>query len=81
MKTLTVTEFKAEFGRLAKARIPVLVRNHKVLLGVWQPWGLRQLKAKQADVLKGFVNLGRSAHRDIARRHDKYLYGKSSHQS
>lgn len=78
MKTLTVAEFKAQFGRLAKARIPVLVRNRKVPVGVWQPLDLRQLRVKQADVLKGFVNLGRSAHRDIARRHDEYLYGSSS---
>jgi len=34
-------------------------------------------KAKRADVLRGFVALGRSAHRDIARRHDAHLYGKS----
>jgi len=78
MKTLTVAEFKAQFGRLAKARISVLVRNRKVPVGVWQPLDFRQLKAKQAGVLKGFVNLGRSTHRDIARRHDEYLYGKAS---
>lgn len=78
MKTLTVAEFKAQFGRLAKARVPVLVRNRKVPLGLWQPLDLRQLKAKQADVLRGFVNLGRSAHREIARQHDEYLYGHAS---
>ena len=78
MKTLTVAEFKAQFGRLAKARISVLVRNRKVPVGVWQPLNPGELKGKQADVLRGFVSLGRSAHQDIARRHDEYLYGKSS---
>ena len=34
MKTLTVAEFKAQFGRLAKARIPILVRNRRVPIGV-----------------------------------------------
>ena len=37
MKTLTVADFKAQFGRLAKERIPILVRNRKVPVGVWQP--------------------------------------------
>jgi len=78
MRTLTVAEFKAQFGRLAKARVPVLVRNRKMLVGLWQPVDWRRLKVKQADVLKGFVKLGRSAHRDIARQHDEYLYGTSS---
>jgi len=78
MKTLTVAEFKAQFGRLAKARIPILVRNRKVPVGVWQPLDLKELKSKQADVLRGFVSLGRSVHQDIARRHDEYLYGKPS---
>ena len=78
MKTLTVAEFKAQFGRLAKARIPVLVRNRRVPVGVWQPLDVKALKMKQADVLKGFVSLGRSAHQDLARRHDEYLYGKPS---
>lgn len=78
MKTLTVAEFKAQFGRLAKEHMPVLVRNRKVPVGVWQPLDLRRLKARQADVLKGFVNLGRSARQDIARQHDEYLYGTSS---
>ena len=78
MKTLTVAEFKAQFGRLAKARIPVLVRNRRVPVGVWQPLDVRELKGKRADVLRGFVSLGRSAHQDIARRHDEYLYGKSA---
>ena len=76
MKTLTVAQFKAQFGRLTKERIPVLVRNRKVPVGVWQPLDLRELKAKQANVLRGFVALGRSAHQEIARRHDEYLYGK-----
>ena len=76
MKTLTVAEFKAQFGRLAKERIPILVRNRKVPVGVWQPLDVGQLKAKQADVLRGFVTLGRSVHADIARQHDEYLYGK-----
>ena len=78
MKTLTVGEFKAQFGRLAKARIPILVRNRRVPVGVWQPLDARELKGKQADVLGGFVALGRSIHQDIARRHDEYLYGKSA---
>ena len=78
MKTLTVAEFKAQFGRLAKERISVLVRNRRVPLGVWQPLDVKELKMRQADVLKGFVSLGRSAHRDLARRHDEYLYGKPS---
>lgn len=78
MKTLTVAEFKAQFGRLAKERIPVLVRNRRVPVGVWQPLDVKVFKTKQADVLKGFVSLGRSAHQDLARRHDEYLYGKPS---
>ena len=78
MKTLTVAEFKAQFGRLAKERLPILVRNRKIPIGVWQPLDVRELKSKQANVLKGFVNLGRSAHQDIARQHDEYLYGKFS---
>ena len=77
MKTLTVAEFKAQFGRLAKERIPILVRNRKVPVGVWQPLDIGALKGKQAGVLRGFVSLGRSVHHDIARRHDEYLYGKS----
>jgi hypothetical protein len=78
MKTLTVTQFKAQFGRLARERIPILVRNRKVPIGVWQPVDALELKAKQADVLRGFVTLGQSIHRDIAQRHDEYLYGKST---
>lgn len=78
MKTLTVAEFKAQFGRLAKERIPILVRNRKVPVGIWQPLDLRELKGKQADVLRGFASLGRSVHQDIARRHDEYLYGTSA---
>ena len=78
MRTLTVAQFKAQFGRLTKERIPILVRNRRVPLGVWQPLDLGQLKTKQADVLRGFVTLGRSVHADIARRHDEYLYGKSA---
>lgn len=77
MKTLTVTQFKAQLGRLTKERIPVLVRNRKVPVGVWQPLDARELKMKQVDVLRGFVALGRSVRRDIARRHDEYLYGKT----
>jgi hypothetical protein len=78
MKTLTVAEFKAQFGRLAKDRTPILVRNRKIPIGVWQPLDVRELKSRRAEVLKGFVNLGRSAYQDMARRHDEYLYGKSS---
>ena len=76
MRTLTVAQFKAQFGRVVSERTPVLVRRHKTPVGVWQPLDSEQLKAKQADVLRGFVTLGRSAQRDIARRHDEYLYGR-----
>jgi len=78
MKTLTVAQFKAQFGHLVKERIPIVVRNRKVPIGVWQPLDVGQLKAKQADVLRGFLSLGRSIRGDIAKRHDDYLYGKAA---
>jgi hypothetical protein len=76
MKTLTVAQFKAQFGHVVSERVPILVRKRKTPVGLWQPLDLKQLRAKQSEVLSGFVKLGQSLHRDIARRHDAYLYGK-----
>jgi len=78
MKTLTVAQFKAQFGHVVNEHVPVLVRKRKVPVGLWQPLDLKRLRSKQAGVLKGFVKLGQSLHRDIARQHDEYLYGKLS---
>ena len=76
MKMLTVAQFKATFGHVVNAREPVLVRRRKTPVGLWQPLDAKRLLAKQADVLRGFVKLGQSLHRDVAHRHDEYLYGK-----
>lgn len=78
MKMLTVAQFKARFGEVVKARMPVVVRKRKVPIGVWQPLDSTQLQAKQAEILQGFVTLGQSTQRDIARQHDDYLYGKTA---
>jgi len=55
MKTLTVAQFKATFGHVVNAREPVLVRRRKTPVGLWQPLDAKRLRAKQADVLRGFV--------------------------
>jgi len=78
MKMLTVAQFKATFGHVVRVGEPVLVRRRKTPVGLWQPLDARQLRARQADVLRGFVKLGQSLHHDVAHRHDEYLYGKSA---
>jgi hypothetical protein len=78
MKTLSVAQFKAQFGHVVSERVPVLVRRHKTPVGLWQPLDARQLRVKRAQVLRGFVALGRSDRQDVARRHDEYLYGRDA---
>lgn len=75
MKTLSVAQFKAQFGHIVEEQASVLVRKRRRAVGVWQPLRLGQLKAKQGQMLRGFVRLGQSLQRDIARRHDEWLYG------
>ena len=77
MKTLTVAQFKAQFRHLINSRVAVIVRRRKTFIGIWQPLEEKQLQAKRKDILLGFINLGNSNRRDIAQKHDEYLYGKS----
>ena len=78
MKTLSIAQFKAQFGHLVNERVPVLVRKRKVPVGLWQPLNGEELRSGHAEVLRGFVKFGQSLQRDIARRHDAYLYGRSA---
>jgi hypothetical protein len=75
MKTLSIAQFKAQFGQVVSAHAPVVVRKRQVPVGIWQPLDGAKLRAKRSGVLRGFVNVGKSTRQDIAKRHDEYLYG------
>ena len=78
IQVMTVAEFKAQFSRIVDRGTPVIIRRRKLPVGYWQPLKPEELQARAEDLLRGFVNLGASLKRDIARRHDAYLYGRDA---
>lgn len=74
MKVLSVRDFKAHFGKIAKEKEDVLITQRGKPLGLYQPIEKANLKKKKIEIGRRLIALGEGGKDRISEEHDEVIY-------